>query len=74
MHSQKSKGKSASFVLPNAHLAAEEWTMILEALRVYQHNKAYRPLYEKLAGLLGAGPIELLNCNDLASARKLIDE
>ncbi len=27
---------------------AEEWKMILDALSAYQHNEAYRALYEKL--------------------------
>ena len=30
-------------------LAPEEWALILGALRAYQHNTTYRPLYEKLA-------------------------
>ena len=29
-------------------LTAEEWMLILKALSAYQHQKAYRPLYEKL--------------------------
>ena len=40
-------------------LAPEEWALILGALRAYQHNTTYRPLYEKLAlhtsGLTDAG-------------------
>ena len=30
-------------------LTAEEWKLIVSALRAYQHNQTYRPLYEKLA-------------------------
>jgi len=53
MHSAKHQGDSASsaFSAPTAtpRLTAEEWMMILEALRAYQHNQEYRALYEKLA-------------------------
>lgn len=30
-------------------LSPEEWALIVVALRAYQHNQIYRPLYEKLA-------------------------
>ena len=30
-------------------LTSEEWALIVVALRAYQHNTIYRPLYEKLA-------------------------
>lgn len=30
------------------HLTSEEWKLIVGALSAYQHNQAYRPLYEKL--------------------------
>ena len=30
-------------------LTAEEWDLIVGALRAYRHNTTYRPLYEKLA-------------------------
>ena len=30
-------------------LSPEEWALIVVALRAYQHNTIYRPLYEKLA-------------------------
>ena len=30
-------------------LTPEEWALIVSALRAYQHNTTYRPLYEKLA-------------------------
>lgn len=30
-------------------LTPEEWVLIVVALRAYQHNTIYRPLYEKLA-------------------------
>lgn len=29
-------------------LSAEEWALIVGALRAYQHNNTYRPLYEKI--------------------------
>jgi hypothetical protein len=50
MHSHEPQRKAASSAPSDAHLTAEEWAMILEALRAYQHNEAYRSLYEKLAG------------------------
>ena len=30
-------------------LTADEWDLIVGALRAYRHNTTYRPLYEKLA-------------------------
>ncbi|MBV0892873.1 hypothetical protein KTN05_13580 [Paracoccus sp. Z118] len=30
-------------------LTSEEWALIMGALRAYQHNTTYRPLYEKVA-------------------------
>ena len=30
-------------------LTSEEWALIVGALRAYQHNTTYRPLYEKVA-------------------------
>ena len=30
-------------------LTPEEWALITGALRAYQHNNTYRPLYEKFA-------------------------
>ena len=35
-------------------LTPEEWALIVGALRAYQHNNTYRPLYEKFAAQ-GAG-------------------
>ena len=29
-------------------LSAEEWALIVGALRAYRHNNTYRPLYEKI--------------------------
>lgn len=42
--------------LPGAglRLTPEEWALIVGALRAYQHNNTYRPLYEKFAAQ-GAG-------------------
>lgn len=30
-------------------LTPEEWLLLVNALRAYQHNATYRPLYEKFA-------------------------
>lgn len=30
-------------------LTADEWDLIVGALRAYQHNTTYRPIYEKFA-------------------------
>lgn len=30
-------------------LTPEEWALITGALRAYQHNNTYRPIYEKFA-------------------------
>jgi hypothetical protein len=39
---------SSSFYDPKRRLTSEEWILIMNALRAYQHNEAYRALYEKL--------------------------
>ena len=40
-----------AYRLPGAglRLTPEEWALIVGALRAYQHNNTYRPLYEKFA-------------------------
>lgn len=44
------KPPSFSYPVPaaNLRLTAEDWKLILEALKAYQHNQTYRPLYQKL--------------------------
>lgn len=39
---------SPVFYDPKRRLTAAEWALIMDALRAYQHNDAYRALYEKL--------------------------
>lgn len=34
---------------PGPRLTAEEWELILKALRAYRHNAIYRDLHDKLA-------------------------
>lgn len=41
---------SSPFYDPKRRLTPEEWALIMNALSVYQHNEAYRALYEKLGG------------------------
>ncbi|GGF81507.1 hypothetical protein GCM10011402_37650 [Paracoccus acridae] len=47
MHSRQHQ-PSSPFYDPKRRLTAEEWALIMNALRAYQHNDAYRSLYEKL--------------------------
>ena len=47
MHSRQHQ-PSSPFYDPKRRLTAEEWALIMDALRAYQHNEAYRALYEKL--------------------------
>ena len=35
---------------PRKRLTTDEWELIMDALRAYQHNEVYRALYEKLGG------------------------
>jgi hypothetical protein len=39
---------SSFFYDPKRRLTTEEWALIMDALRAYQHNEAYRALYKKL--------------------------
>ena len=39
---------SSFFYDPRRRLTTEEWALIMDALRAYQHNEVYRALYEKL--------------------------
>ena len=34
-------------------LTLQEWSLVLKALRAYQHNAQFRPLYERLEATLG---------------------
>lgn len=47
MHSRQHL-TSSPFYDPKRRLTSEEWALIMDALRAYQHNEAYRALYEKL--------------------------
>lgn len=47
MHSRQHQ-PSSPFYDPKRRLTAEEWVLIMNALRAYQHNEVYRALYEKL--------------------------
>lgn len=47
MHSRQHQ-TSSSFYDPKRRLTTEEWALIMNALRAYQHNEVYRALYEKL--------------------------
>ena len=47
MHSCQHQS-SSFFYDPKRRLTTEEWALIMDALRAYQHNEAYRALYEKL--------------------------
>lgn len=49
MHSRQHQ-PSSPFYDPKRRLTAEEWALIMGALRAYQHNETYRALYEKLGG------------------------
>jgi molybdopterin synthase catalytic subunit len=45
---------SSFFYDPKRRLTTEEWALIMDALRAYQHNEAYRALYKKL----GKSPLQ----------------
>lgn len=47
----KPSSRSLGFRMPaeGLRLSAEEWELIMSALSAYQHNQAYRSLYEKLS-------------------------
>lgn len=55
-HPLASNASFFAYRLPGAglRLTPEEWALIVGALRAYQHNNTYRPLYEKFAAQ-GAG-------------------
>ena len=53
MHSCQHQS-SSFFYDPKRRLTTEEWALIMDALRAYQHNEAYRALYEKL----GKSPLQ----------------
>jgi hypothetical protein len=48
MHSRQHQ--PSPFYDPKRRLKPEEWALIMDALRAYQHNEVYRALYEKLGG------------------------
>lgn len=53
-------------------LTPEEWLLLVDALRAYQHNATYRPLYEKFAAQ-GAGALAEKACAMRTGSRRELD-
>jgi len=53
-------------------LTPEEWLLLVDALRAYQHNATYRPLYEKFAAQ-GAGAMAEKACAGRTGSRRQLN-
>ncbi|WP_313137750.1 hypothetical protein [Paracoccus jeotgali] len=53
-------------------LTPEEWLLLVNALRAYQHNATYRPLYERFAAQ-GAGALAEKACAMRTGSRRELD-